>query len=474
MSLCWNVGAMERSEAEVLLKKQALAANGEPVFCVRSGSRGLTLSSRAYRAAARCSSHSADAALVSGTFGHVPIAQGDGPTFSIKQAGRVLEAGSLEELLVALDYVPSAPSDALARGIPADNAPPVSGSKAPSSHHYEPAVPSSSLARSTLPTHGNYEPAAPSSALAGGVPVYDPPPVTSAVPVGGESNAPTNDESEWRIGADDLTMIDTLGQGNFGVVRRAKWHGIVVAVKQLRSNTQSATAEAEFRRELGHMRALQPHRHVVTFFGAVYEAGACTSIVVEFCSGGSLESALTVREPASEAVAAQWTKRIKLELAFGIACGVAHLHRARIVHRDLAARNVLLTTQDGACVAKVADFGLARAVEDASIEQATATIVGPIKWMAPEQLERRAYSSRSDVFAFGIVLFELFAMQRPWAGVSNNAVYEAVLRGERMAWPRSALRPIVQLAADCWAHDAGDRPSMAVVQARLEIEFTTS
>jgi serine/threonine protein kinase len=100
-----------------------------------------------------------------------------------------------------------------------------------------------------------------------------------------------------------------------------------------------------------------------------------------------------------------------------------------VVHRDIAARNVLLTGHD---TAKVADFGMARVV-DGDDDQETAKTIGPIKWMAPEQIVRRSYSTASDVFAFGVLLFEIFKQEEPWKGESHIVVATKVMAGERMA-----------------------------------------
>jgi serine/threonine protein kinase len=95
------------------------------------------------------------------------------------------------------------------------------------------------------------------------------------------------------------------------------------------------------------------------------------------------------------------------------------LHRQGVIHRDIAARNVLLAGKRD-LIAKVADFGMSRLLSESVYdEQTTLNAVGPLKWMAPEQMERRAYSRASDVFAFGVLLYEIFQREVPWQGVSN-------------------------------------------------------
>jgi serine/threonine protein kinase len=130
------------------------------------------------------------------------------------------------------------------------------------------------------------------------------------------------------------------------------------------------------------------HENVVRLFGVVELANGDIGAVVEFCAQGALVDAL-YGEKARELSAAEL-----MQIAYDAACGVMHLHECKIVHRDIAARNVLLAGKKD-LVAKVSDFGMARDIESVysgiSNEQHTAASIGPVKWMAPEQLERMAY-----------------------------------------------------------------------------------
>jgi serine/threonine protein kinase len=131
----------------------------------------------------------------------------------------------------------------------------------------------------------------------------------------------------------------------------------------------------------------------------------------------------------------------------------------------VAARNVLLSQHD---MPKVADFGMARLVSDDVYEQQTVNPVGPLKWMAPEQMENRSYSKASDVFAFGVLLFEIFKREAPWVGVSNIVTATKVMGGERMdVSSRKIPSEIASLVKECWTHAAKQRPSMEKVQTVL-------
>jgi serine/threonine protein kinase len=137
---------------------------------------------------------------------------------------------------------------------------------------------------------------------------------------------------------------------------------------------------------------------------------------------------------------------------------------------NFAARNVLLSgATNDELVAKVCDFGMARSVESAhtGAEQQTRSALGPIKWMAPEQLERLSYSKMSDVFALGVLLFEIFARSAPWAGVAAVNVMVAVVRGERMEVPAAVPRGVRDIVAACWRQTPGERPKSSAVAEQL-------
>ena len=122
-------------------------------------------------------------------------------------------------------------------------------------------------------------------------------------------------------------------------------------------------------------------------------------------------------------------------------------------------------------ITPLSDFGMARTVDDGVDEQQTKQEVGPVRWMAPEQMDKHVYSKASDVFAFGVVLFEIWAREMPWTGVKNLKVAMDVSAGKRMKPPDSALAAVQQLMLECWSAGAGERPSMSEVQRRLRDEM---
>jgi hypothetical protein len=278
----------------------------------------------------------------------------------------------------------------------------------------------------------------------------------------------------WAIEVGDLELGSVIGQGAFGVVRRAEWRGRTVAVKQIKKSTiGDDTAVADFEEEIGRMAALPMHENVVRLFGVVELANGDIGAVVEFCAQGALVEAL-YGEKAREFLPDEL-----LQIAYDAACGVMHLHANKIVHRDIAARNVLLAGKKD-LVAKVSDFGMARNLDSVysgvTSEQHTAASIGPVKWMAPEQLDRMAYSRASDVFSFGVLLYEIFARSTPWPGLANVNVVLRVSKGERMELPKSIPSAVRKTTKQCWAHEAKERPKMLAVvdELRAALEKTAT
>jgi serine/threonine protein kinase len=274
----------------------------------------------------------------------------------------------------------------------------------------------------------------------------------------------------WTIEISDLELGSAIGQGAFGVVRRAQWRGRTVAVKQIKKSTiGDDKAVADFEEEIGRMAALPMHENVVRLFGVVELANGDIGAVVEYCAQGALVDALYGEK------ARELSPTDLLQIAHDAACGVMHLHANKIVHRDIAARNVLLAGKKD-LVAKVSDFGMARNVESVysgvASEQHTAATIGPVKWMAPEQLERMAYSRASDVFAFGVLLYEIFARSTPWPGLANVNVVLRVSKGERMELPKSVPAAVRKTMKQCWAHEAKERPKMSAVGEELRAALT--
>ena len=287
----------------------------------------------------------------------------------------------------------------------------------------------------------------------------------------------------------EFSFGKVIGEGSFGVVRKAKWHGMVVAVKTLKvgaalgesdvmagdacnagtdgieEESRGSSGAADLRltlHELSHeahvMARVCSHDHIVHFIGVLVKPRP--AIVTAFMELGSLEDVLVV--PSSGRYRrAEFQLKDLLKMAAHAAAGILHLHHESVVHRDIAARNCLL---DASMCVRVADFGFSRLRENRASKGVTKSTTGPVKWMAPEAIRRRLYSSKSDVFSFGTLLYEIFVGKLPWDGRDNVDVMFEVCSGNRMSLETEALpSQLCQLIQECWSHEPAERPDMAAV-----------
>ena len=246
-----------------------------------------------------------------------------------------------------------------------------------------------------------------------------------------------------------------LGEGGMGVVYRALDTRLnrPVAIKVLSNDLADPAARRRFQREAQMASALN-HPHILT----VYDAGEFDGrqyLVMEFVDGTTLRG---------WARSEKRTWRQVAEILAGVADGLAAAHAAGILHRDVKPENILVAKNG---YAKLADFGLAKLLDRGSQEDATRTVtlegskpgvvMGTIAYMSPEQAGGRSVDARSDVFAFGIVLYEILARQRPFRGASDLEVLQAILHGEPVSLGSEvpvALRLCVEKALE---KDPADR-----------------
>jgi len=275
------------------------------------------------------------------------------------------------------------------------------------------------------------------------------------------SKARRSRKNRWEIDYGELEIDKRIGQGAYGSVYKGKWRNTEVAIKTIRENMDSFQDSMldEFHAEAEMMMDMRPHTNVVQLFGVCVSPKM--AIVVEFLEGGSLQDLLRSKE--------DFNLRMALKIALHAAAGVAHLHAEGICHRDLAARNLLLTSRNkDYFVVKVADFGLSRFTEDAE-DNFTKCKVGPLKWMPPESLREQKYSFKSDAWAMGVVLWEIFARQEPFPNVSPVQVAIGVSsQGMCLKPPACCPEGITQLMYDCWSYDPKDRPEFRSITRSIE------
>ncbi|KAI9106679.1 hypothetical protein K1719_022207 [Acacia pycnantha] len=265
---------------------------------------------------------------------------------------------------------------------------------------------------------------------------------------------------DWlEISWDELHIKERVGAGSFGTVHRAEWHGSDVAVKVLTIQDFQDDQLKEFLREVAIMKRVR-HPNVVLFMGAVTKQPNL-SIVTEYLPRGSLYR--LIHRPASSEMLDQ---RRRLRMALDVAKGINYLHclSPPIVHWDLKSPNLLV---DKNWTVKVCDFGLSRFKANTFIS--SKSVAGTPEWMAPEFLRGEPSNEKSDVFSFGVILWELVTMQQPWNGLSPAQVVGAVaFQNRKLSIPPNISPILASLMESCWDDDPKKRPSFSNIVESLK------
>ncbi|XP_039605406.1 tyrosine-protein kinase Blk isoform X2 [Polypterus senegalus] len=260
-------------------------------------------------------------------------------------------------------------------------------------------------------------------------------------------------QDEWEIPRETLKMVKKLGAGQFGEV----WMGLYknrqkVAIKTLKEGNMAPEA---FLAEANIMKTLQ-HNKLVRLYAVVTKEPIL--IVTEFMSNGSLLDFLKT----DQGNRLQLSKLI--DMSAQVAEGMAYIERKNYIHRDLRAANILVSET---LTCKVADFGLARIIENEYTAQEGAKF--PIKWTAPEAINFGKFSIKSDVWSFGILLTEIVTYGRiPYPGMTNPEVIRYLDRRYRMPCPESCPKQLYEIMLICWNESPEERPTFEYLQTTLE------
>ncbi|KAL8106722.1 hypothetical protein AgCh_023470 [Apium graveolens] len=247
---------------------------------------------------------------------------------------------------------------------------------------------------------------------------------------------------------EDLQLREEIGQGSFAVVYRGIWNASDVAVKVYFGDEYSEEALLDHKKEIDIMRKLR-HPNVLLFMGAVYSQKKI-AMVTEYLPRGSLFKALHKNNQSLD------IKR-RLRMALDVARGMNYLHHRNppIVHRDLKTSNLLV---DKNWNVKVGDFGLSKLKHATFLTAKSGR--GTPQWMAPEVLRNEPSNEKSDVFSFGVILWELMTQAIPWSDLNPLQVVGVVGFMDRRLDIPDALDPrISSLIEDCWQSNPGNRPS---------------
>uniref|UniRef100_A0A3B1IW00 Focal adhesion kinase 1 n=1 Tax=Astyanax mexicanus TaxID=7994 RepID=A0A3B1IW00_ASTMX len=263
---------------------------------------------------------------------------------------------------------------------------------------------------------------------------------------------------DYEIQRERIELGRCIGEGQFGDVHQGVYSSpenpaLSVAIKTCKNCTSDSVRE-KFLQEALTMRQFD-HPHIVKLIGVITENPVW--IIMELCTLGELRSFLQVRKYNLDLATL-------ILFAYQLSTALAYLESKRFVHRDIAARNVLVSSAD--CV-KLGDFGLSRYMEDSSYYKASKGKL-PIKWMAPESINFRRFTSASDVWMFGVCMWEILMYGiKPFQGVKNNDVIGRIENGERLAMPHNCPPTLYSLMTKCWAYDPSKRPRFTELKTQL-------
>ncbi|XP_036608674.1 protein-tyrosine kinase 6 [Trichosurus vulpecula] len=263
---------------------------------------------------------------------------------------------------------------------------------------------------------------------------------------------------DWERPREEFSLTRKLGSGYFGEVFEGYWkEKVKVAIKVI--GKDALMHQNTFYSEIEAMKKLR-HKHILSLY-AISSIGDPVYIITELMPKGNLLELLRdtkgVKLPTTELV----------DIASQISEGMCYLESQNYIHRDLAARNILVGENN---ICKVGDFGLARLIKDDVYLSYAHNI--PYKWTAPEALSYGYYSIKSDVWSFGILLYEIFSGgQIPYPGMSNNEAHTKVLGGFRMLRPTKCPPSIYDLMCKCWNLTPEERPCFKTLKEKL-ISFT--
>ena len=271
-----------------------------------------------------------------------------------------------------------------------------------------------------------------------------------------------------------LAIGKMVGSGQFGQVFIGTLNpkAINVAIKMVKAGAGSSAANEELADEAAVTGTFN-HPNVIKALG-VYQEDRCWRLVLEFCGKGALQTLLsefatagTAAGKTAAAIAIEYGLPRLLRYTTELASAMEYLSDLKFVHRDLAARNALVSDED---TAKLADFGMSRQTGAGDSYVAVTQRPQPLRWMAPESIELMTFSSETDMWSYGVMAWEIFAMgAQPYKGVSNLMIYkELVVDGTRLQCPAGCPESVYAALGPTWLLAPGKRPGFAELHEQLQ------
>nr|AVT56269.1 insulin receptor 1 [Oncopeltus fasciatus] len=280
---------------------------------------------------------------------------------------------------------------------------------------------------------------------------------------------------DWEVPRSCVELLGEIGQGSFGMVYEGRLFNSdgttqqPCAIKTV--NVQAADRDRiEFLNEASVMKAFNTH-HVVKLLGVVSQ-GQPTLVIMELMKLGDLKSYLRSHRPDSlenPSATPPSLKRI-LRMAAEIADGMAYLAAKKFVHRDLAARNCMVAED---LTVKIGDFGMTRDIYETEYYRKGSKGLLPVRWMAPESLKDGIFTSYSDAWSYGVVLYEMATLaSQPYQGTFNDQVLRYVIEGGIMERPENCPDKLYSVMRLCWEHKPSSRPSFIELVTLLQNDIS--
>ncbi|KAK6175621.1 hypothetical protein SNE40_014038 [Patella caerulea] len=283
-----------------------------------------------------------------------------------------------------------------------------------------------------------------------------------------EDNAVRQNISSLLVPRSKLDIGELIGKGNFGAVYKAQYQRtteekqVQVAVKTLQGKGTENERLENFLQDCVILKDLQ-HPNILTLVGVCITASDDPILIMPFMATEDLKS--FIREPSKKLTVLEL-----LDFGVQIVKGMVYLEEVKVVHRNLAARNCIVTED---MKIQITDCGITKSLfdKDYLIDGQTTSL---IKWMAPESIENFTFSNKSDVWSYGVVLWELLTRGvTPYPDVVNSDLVQYLQSGKRMKKPKQCTQPIFELIEKCWCESPDDRPTFSTLDTQLQTLITS-